>query len=59
MPKLIARDAPFYDPTITQEAVNGLNEFAIANKLISKPLAFEDIVAAQFKHHWSKSSAAS
>ncbi len=59
MPTLIARDAPFYDPTITPEAVNGLNEFAIANKLITQPLAFEDIVATQFKHLWSKSSAAS
>lgn len=39
-PTLIARDAPFYDPTITLEAVKGLNDFAMANKLITQPLAF-------------------
>ena len=59
MPTLIARDAPFYDPTITPEAVKGLNDFAMANKLISQPLAFEDIAAAQFKDLWSKAERSS
>lgn len=56
MPTLIARDAPFYDPTITPEAMKGLNDFAMANKLISQPLAFEDIVATQYKELWSKAA---
>jgi NitT/TauT family transport system substrate-binding protein len=59
MPTLIARDAPFYDPTITPEAVKGLNDFAMANKLISQPLAFEDIVATQYKELWSKAARSS
>jgi ABC-type nitrate/sulfonate/bicarbonate transport system substrate-binding protein len=52
MPTLIARDAPFYDPTITPEAINGLNKFALSNRLLSQPLAFEQLVAAQFKNLW-------
>jgi NitT/TauT family transport system substrate-binding protein len=52
MPVLIARDAPFYDAAITQEVVDGLNKFAMANGLIDKPLAFDQIVAAQFSSLW-------
>lgn len=46
MPTLVARDAPFYDATITSEAVDGLNKFALANGLINQPLAYERIVAS-------------
>jgi hypothetical protein len=49
---LVGRDAPFYDATITSEAVDGLNKFAMANGLLEKPLAYEQIVAAQFKDIW-------
>jgi NitT/TauT family transport system substrate-binding protein len=52
MPTLIARDAPFYDATITSEAVDGINKFAIANGLIDRPLAYEQIVAARFRDLW-------
>jgi ABC-type nitrate/sulfonate/bicarbonate transport system substrate-binding protein len=48
MPALIARDAPFYQAEITQEAVDGLNKFALANKLIEQPMAYDELVAAQF-----------
>jgi ABC-type nitrate/sulfonate/bicarbonate transport system substrate-binding protein len=48
MPTLVARDAPFYDATITPEAVDGLNAFAKANKLTDRRLFYEQIVAAQF-----------
>lgn len=50
MPTLVARDAPFYDATITPEAVDGLNTFAMANGLIEQPLAYEQIV--RFSPHW-------
>jgi NitT/TauT family transport system substrate-binding protein len=46
MPMLVARDAPFYDATITSEAVDGLNKFALANRLINQPLEYERIVAS-------------
>jgi ABC-type nitrate/sulfonate/bicarbonate transport system substrate-binding protein len=48
MPTLIARDAPFYQAEITQEAVDGLNRFALANKLIEQPLAYDELVASGF-----------
>ncbi|HEY4296829.1 MAG TPA: ABC transporter substrate-binding protein, partial [Paraburkholderia sp.] len=43
MPALIARDAPFYQAEITQEAVDGLNKFALANKLIEQPMAYDEL----------------
>jgi NitT/TauT family transport system substrate-binding protein len=50
---LIARDAPFYDATISPEAVDGLNKFAKANGLIAEPVPYDRLVAAQFRHLWS------
>ena len=52
MPILISRDAPFYDATISPDAVDGLNKFAMANGLIDTPLALEDIAAERFSHLW-------
>jgi NitT/TauT family transport system substrate-binding protein len=52
IPILVRRDAPFYDATITLEAIDGLNKFAIANGLLQEPLAYEQIVATQFKDLW-------
>ena len=52
IPILVSRDAQFYDAGITSEAVEGLNKFAIANGLLERPLAYEQIVAAQFKDIW-------
>ena len=51
---LIARDAPFYDAAISAEAVDGINKFAIANRLLTEPLAYERLVAAQFRDLWSR-----
>jgi ABC-type nitrate/sulfonate/bicarbonate transport system substrate-binding protein len=50
---LIARDAPFYDATITPEAVAGLNKFARANGLIAAPIPYDRLVAAQFRQLWT------
>ena len=44
---LIARDAPFYDATISAEAVDGINKFAIANGLLSGPLPYDGLVASR------------
>jgi hypothetical protein len=52
IPILVGRDAPFYDATITSEAIDGLNKFAIANALLDQPLAYEEIAAVQFKDIW-------
>jgi NitT/TauT family transport system substrate-binding protein len=50
---LIARDAPFYDANISPEAVDGLNGFAKAAGLISEPVPYERLVAAQFRPLWN------
>ena len=44
--------APFYDATITPEAVDGLNKFALANGLLTQPLPYEAIVATALQGHW-------
>jgi ABC-type nitrate/sulfonate/bicarbonate transport system substrate-binding protein len=46
---LIARDAPFYEPAISAEAVDGINTFAMANGLLAEPLAYARLVATQFR----------
>ena len=53
IPVLVGRDAPFYDATITPEAVNGLNKFALANGLLAQPLTYETIVAVSLKDAWT------
>jgi ABC-type nitrate/sulfonate/bicarbonate transport system substrate-binding protein len=50
---LIARDAPFYDATISAEAVDGINKFAMANGLLAEPLLYDRLVASQFHHLWN------
>ena len=52
IPVLVGRDAAFYDATITPETVDGLNRFAMANGLLDRPLAYEQIAAVQFKESW-------
>jgi ABC-type nitrate/sulfonate/bicarbonate transport system substrate-binding protein len=49
---LIARDTPFYDATITPEAVDGLNKVAKVGGLIASPVAYETLVATQFRDLW-------
>jgi len=49
---LIARDAPFYDATISDEAVDGINKFALANGLLAEPIAYNSLVATQFRDLW-------
>lgn len=52
--ELIARDAPFYDASIPPQAIDGLNRFATAIRLMSKPVPYEDLVAAQFRDNWNR-----
>jgi NitT/TauT family transport system substrate-binding protein len=52
---LIARDAPFYDATISAEAIDGINKFAITNGLLAETLPYDRLVAAQFQDLWRAS----
>lgn len=49
---VVARDLPFYEPTISPEAVNGLNRFCGAVGLLKAPVPYEQIVATQFRPLW-------
>ncbi|MDH7799075.1 MULTISPECIES: ABC transporter substrate-binding protein [unclassified Beijerinckia] len=49
---LIARDAPFYDAMISQEAIDGLNTFALASKLIDASVPYDQLVATQMRDIW-------
>ena len=42
--ELIRRDAPFYDPTISRRSVEAMNRFARDMGLLSRDVAYEDVV---------------
>jgi ABC-type nitrate/sulfonate/bicarbonate transport system substrate-binding protein len=42
--ELIRRDAPFYDSTISPRSVESMNRFARELGLLSRPVAYEDVV---------------
>ncbi len=52
--ELIERDAPFYDPSISEEAVVRLNQFAQDVGLLTGPIPYERVVATQFVHLWKE-----
>jgi hypothetical protein len=54
----VERDLPFYDPAISEEAVTALNGFARALGLLSTPVAYEEVVATQFRPLWAAESRA-
>ena len=51
---LIARDTPFYDPHVSEEAIAGTSKFAQDMGLISKPIPYDRVVATQFMHLWDE-----
>jgi ABC-type nitrate/sulfonate/bicarbonate transport system substrate-binding protein len=52
--ELIARDTPFYDPTISAEAIEGMQRYGQAIGLIDHPVPYEKVVATQFRHLWTE-----
>ena len=49
---VVERDAPFYDPVISEDAVRRLNAFAQLVGHLSGPVPYEQVVAVQFARHW-------
>ena len=49
---VIERDLPFYDASISEETVNGLNRFAQSVGLLAEPVSYEQVVAARFGDLW-------
>jgi NitT/TauT family transport system substrate-binding protein len=50
--ELIRRDLPYYDATISQRAVAGMNRFTHDLGLLTDDVAYEKVVATQFKDLW-------
>lgn len=50
--ELIRRDLPYYDPTIFEDTVASLNQFAQDVGLLSGPVPYPQVVATPFSHLW-------
>lgn len=50
--ELIRRDAPFYDPRITEETTHALSDFGQATGLLDAPADHDTIVTPTFRHLW-------
>ena len=50
---VVARDAPFYDPVISEDAVRRLNAFAQSIGHLSAPTPYEQVVAARCRPLWT------
>ena len=51
---VIARDLPYYQADISEQAVTGLNGFAIAAGLLGSPVAYADLVDLRMRPYWVK-----
>jgi ABC-type nitrate/sulfonate/bicarbonate transport system substrate-binding protein len=49
---LIARDAPFYDPAISEASARALNDFARSLGILRADARYEDVVAVRFRDAW-------
>ena len=49
---VVARDLPYYDPTITPEFVTGMNDFMTDLGWLGGQVPFEKVVATQFSDLW-------
>jgi hypothetical protein len=53
---LLARDAPFFDPRVSRDAIDRACRFAQSIGQLTAPLPYEQIVATQFRHLWTAPS---
>jgi NitT/TauT family transport system substrate-binding protein len=49
---VVARDLPYYDPAISETAIDGLNRFAQSAGLLRERVPYADIVAMSLRHLW-------
>jgi ABC-type nitrate/sulfonate/bicarbonate transport system substrate-binding protein len=49
---VVARDLPYYDPAISEIAIDGLNRFAHSAGLLRTRVPYADIVAMSLRHLW-------
>ena len=50
--ELIRRDLPYYDATISEDFVAGMNRFSRDAGILADDVRYEDIVATQFARFW-------
>ena len=50
--QVVERDLPYYDASISEEFVSGMNSFSRDMGLVSGDPAFEQVVASQFSKFW-------
>ena len=50
---VVARDLPYYDPTVTPEFVTGMNDFMTDLEWLGGQVPFEKVVATQFSDLWN------
>ena len=53
---VIPRDLPFYDASISQDFVAGMNRFARASGILKTDPGYDRIVATQFRSLWEGAS---
>jgi ABC-type nitrate/sulfonate/bicarbonate transport system substrate-binding protein len=53
IPGLVARDAPFYEPAISERTVSVMNQFARDVGVLQGHPAYNDVVASEFCHLWN------
>jgi NitT/TauT family transport system substrate-binding protein len=54
MVQILARDAEFYQPSISTAAIEEMNRFATGVGLLSSSVPYEQVVATQFRDLWSE-----
>ena len=50
--ELVRRDLPYYDASISESFVAGMNQFARDLGILAGEVPYEKVVAAQFRHLW-------
>ncbi|WP_428486481.1 ABC transporter substrate-binding protein [Rhodopila sp.] len=50
--ELVARDAPYYDPSLSEPFVSAMNRFARDLGVLSAEVPYQQVVATRFSHLW-------
>jgi ABC-type nitrate/sulfonate/bicarbonate transport system substrate-binding protein len=50
---IIRRDLPYYDASISEEFVQGMNVFSRDVGILHKDVSYSEVVASQFSHLWN------
>jgi NitT/TauT family transport system substrate-binding protein len=50
--KVVERDVEFYDPVITEDAIEKINRFAYSVGHLSGPVPYEQVVAVRYRDLW-------